>query len=59
MARGWYAQNIGWGYPDLSYALRIVRCNLKNPAKTIEEYLNTLEAQGLTQTASVLREYGF
>ncbi len=35
------------------------RLSLKNPAKTIEEYLNTLEAQGLTQTVSVLREYGF
>ena len=32
------------------------RLSLKKPAKTIEEYLNTLEAQGLTQTASVLRE---
>jgi predicted nucleic acid-binding protein len=29
------------------------RLSLKNPAKTIEAYLNTLEAQGLTQTASV------
>jgi hypothetical protein len=35
------------------------RLSLKNPAKTIEEYLNTLEAQGLTQTVSVLRQYGF
>jgi len=35
------------------------RLSLKNPAKTIEEYLNTLEVQGLTQTVSVLREYGF
>lgn len=32
------------------------RESLKNPPKTIEEYLNTLEAQGLTQTVSVLRE---
>ena len=29
--------------------------SLKNPPKTIEEYLNTLEAQGLTQSGSVLR----
>src|SRR5216117_1828109 len=35
------------------------RLSLKNPAKTIEEYLNTLEVQGLTQTVSVLREYVF
>ena len=35
------------------------RLSLKNPAKTIEEYLNTLEAQGLTQTVSALREYVF
>ena len=30
--------------------------SLKNPAKTVEEYLRTLETQGLTQTVSVLRE---
>jgi len=29
--------------------------SLKNPMKSIEEYLGTLEAQGLTQTGSVLR----
>ena len=33
------------------------RLSLRNPAKTIEEYLNTLEAAGLTQSVSVLREY--
>ncbi|MGA8028632.1 MAG: PIN domain-containing protein [Bryobacteraceae bacterium] len=33
------------------------RESLKSPAKTIEEYLRTLETQGLTQTVSVLREY--
>jgi hypothetical protein len=33
------------------------RKSLKNPPKTIEEYIDTLEAQGLTQTASVLRDY--
>ena len=37
-------------------AARDHRLSLKNPAKTIEEYLRTLEAQGLTQTVSVLRE---
>jgi len=35
------------------------RLSLKNPAKTIEEYLNMLEARGLTQTVSMLREYMF
>jgi len=38
-------------------AARRHRDSLKNPAKTVAEYLLTLEAQGLTQTASVLREY--
>jgi hypothetical protein len=33
------------------------RQSLKNPPKTVEEYLDTLERQGLTQTASVLREF--
>src|SRR5437870_9748841 len=37
-------------------AARDHRLSLKNPPKTLEEYLNTLEAQGLTQTVSVLRE---
>jgi predicted nucleic acid-binding protein len=35
------------------------RQSLKNPAKTVSEYLETLERQGLTQTVSVLREYMF
>jgi hypothetical protein len=30
--------------------------SLKNPQKTVEQYLDTLEAQGLTQSVSVLRE---
>jgi hypothetical protein len=33
------------------------RQSLKNPPKTVEEYLTMLESQGLTQTTSVLREY--
>jgi predicted nucleic acid-binding protein len=33
------------------------RGSLKNPPKTLEDYLDTLESQGLTQTSSVLREY--
>jgi hypothetical protein len=40
-------------------AARTHRESLKNPPKTIDDYLSTLEAQGLTQTASVLREYMF
>jgi hypothetical protein len=43
----------------VSGAARDHRQSLKNPPKTIEEYLDTLEARGLTQTASVLREYMF
>jgi predicted nucleic acid-binding protein len=35
------------------------RQSLKNPPKTIVEYLDTLERQGLAQTVSVLREYIF
>jgi predicted nucleic acid-binding protein len=38
-------------------AARRHRESLKNPSKTIEEYLLTLERQGLTQTVSALREY--
>jgi predicted nucleic acid-binding protein len=32
------------------------RESLKNPAKTIQQYLKTLETQGLAQSASLLRE---
>jgi len=35
------------------------RTSLKNPPKTVEEYLDSLESQGLTQSASALREYSF
>jgi predicted nucleic acid-binding protein len=40
-------------------AARNHRESLKNPPKTVDEYLTSLETQGLTQTASVLREYMF
>ena len=33
------------------------RRSLKNPPKSVKEYIDTLESQGLTQTASVLRGY--
>jgi len=32
------------------------RNSLRNPPKTVDEYLATLERQGLTQTVSVLRQ---
>jgi predicted nucleic acid-binding protein len=35
------------------------RQSLKNPPKTVAEYLATLERQGLIQAASVLRQYMF
>lgn len=38
-------------------AARNHRESLKHPPKTVDEYLNRLEAQGLTQTVSVLREH--
>jgi hypothetical protein len=38
-------------------AARDHRESLKNPPKTVEQYLNTLETQGLQQTVSRLREY--
>jgi hypothetical protein len=33
------------------------RLSLKNPPKSVDEYLNSLEAQGLTKTARSLREH--
>jgi hypothetical protein len=33
------------------------RKSLKNPPKTVAEYLDSLERQKLTQTVSMLREY--
>jgi hypothetical protein len=38
-------------------AARAHRESLKNPAMTPTEYLDTLERQGLTQTAVVLRDH--
>ena len=40
-------------------AARDHRESLKNPPKTVAAYLDALEAQGLTQTASVFRECMF
>ncbi len=33
------------------------RQSLKNPPKSVAEYIGSLESQGLTETASLLREY--
>jgi hypothetical protein len=33
------------------------RESLRNPAKTVEEYLEMLEKEGLTATVAILREY--
>lgn len=38
-------------------AAQIHRLSMKNPPKTVAEYLETLERQGLAQTVSVLREH--
>ena len=40
-------------------AARNHRESLKNPPKSIDEYLSAIEKLGLTQTVSVLREYMF
>jgi hypothetical protein len=39
----------------------VTRCwrNLKNPPKTVEEYLDTLLIQGLPETVAVLQDLGF
>jgi predicted nucleic acid-binding protein len=37
--------------------MRIQRQALKNPPKTAEDYLLTLEKQGLTRTAGIVRDY--
>lgn len=38
-------------------SVKIVRSRLKNPSKCVEDYLATLESQGLTQTVLALREF--
>jgi predicted nucleic acid-binding protein len=39
-------------------AARLQRQSLKNPPKNVEDFLTTLQAVGLTQTAARLRAYG-
>ena len=38
-------------------AVKSVRERLKNPPKTVDEYLSTLEEQGLTRTVGRLHEF--
>jgi len=45
--------------PAVTAAAHDHRTSLVKPAKSADEYLTTLEAQGLTQTVSVFREYMF
>jgi hypothetical protein len=47
----------GLNHAGVLTAVRRCRNRLKNPAKTAEEYLTTLEAQSLPQTVDVLWEY--
>jgi predicted nucleic acid-binding protein len=47
----------GLNHAGVLTAVQRCRNRLKNPAKTAEEYLTTLEAQSLPQTVDVLWEY--
>lgn len=42
---------------DSDRATKRHRARLKNPPKEVDEYLATLEAQGLAQTVSILRQF--
>jgi predicted nucleic acid-binding protein len=43
-------------YPDeVRNAAEEHRCSLRNPSKTLDEYLNTLERQGLVESCRALR----
>jgi hypothetical protein len=42
---------------SVCFAVKRHRQSLKKPPKTVEEYLRTLENQGLQQTVSLLREF--
>ena len=47
----------GLNHAGVLVAAQRCRKRLKNPTRTAEEYLNTLEAQSLPQTIDVLRDY--
>ncbi len=50
---------LDWGLDAVVAAAQLHRQSLENPPKSVTEYLETLERQGLTRTVSVLREYLF
>ncbi len=43
--------------PKVLTAVRVCRDRLRNPPKTVDEYLNTLESQSLPKTVTELRQY--
>lgn len=43
--------------PAVCEAVKVVRARLKNPPRSVEEYLATLERQGLAETVANLREF--
>lgn len=43
--------------PDFLQAVRTVRQRLKNPPKSVEEYLDTLRAQGLLATVKAIEPF--
>ncbi len=43
--------------PAVCESVRIVRARLKNPPRSVDEYLATLERQGLVETAANLRNF--
>jgi len=48
-------QQLGLSEPTVCEAAKLHRASLKRPPKNVDEYLATLEAQGLPQTVSILR----
>jgi hypothetical protein len=43
--------------PSVSESVKIVRARLKNPPRSVDEYLATLERQGLAETVASLRSF--
>lgn len=50
-------QQFGLNTAAVVVAAQRCRARLKNPPRTAEEYLDTLEQQGLTKTVAELRHY--
>ena len=44
--------------PAFLEAVRTVRLRLKNPPKSVEDYLDTLRTQGLLATVSAIEPFG-